>query len=287
MVSENDFSLLQQWTGRTAVTEDTITPYPPGALSALLDHDNPELKTGDELLPLWHWIFFPSTDKASELGDDGHLKRGNFLPPVPLPKRMRAGGRINIKEPLLVGDRAKRVSTIRDIVYKEGRRGALVFVTVRLEIMVGSTCRIVEEQDIVYHDISSSRSKNSPPSSHPVPAEPQWSHTVTPDPVLLFRFSALTFNSHRIHYDRDYAMQEEGYPGLVVQAPLVAIMLLDLLHSNVPASAIANIHFRALQPLFDTASFQLQGRRDGSDVLLWAVDATGNAALTAEVKLNE
>jgi len=287
MRSDIESGILTEWVGKHITREDTITQYPVSALSAILDRDDPEPEFGDELPPLWHWLYFLSADKASEIGNDGHVKRGDFLPPVPLPKRMRAGGRYFVEEPLLIGDQTNCVSTVTDIVNKHGRNGPLVFVTVRHEIFVGSTRKIVEEQDIVYHNITHPQPQTRTPSSNPAPAAPQWSRIVTPDPVLLFRFSALTFNSHRIHYDRDYAIKEEGYPGLVVQAPLVSIILLDLLRANVPDSRVVNIRFRAIRPLFDTTAFLVQGRSDDCEVLLWAKDSYGNVAMIAEVTLCE
>ena len=178
------------------------------------------------IAPLRHWLYFLPLYRRSEVGPDGHALRGGFLPPVPLPRRMWAGGRLEFRRPVRVGDAIERTSTIVKVDAKEGRTGALVFVLVRHEIGAAGEVAIVEEHDIVYREAP--RAGEPPPAKKAAPANPDWRRDVVPDDVLLFRYSALTFNGHRIHYDRRYVTEVEGYPGLIVHGPLIATLLADL-----------------------------------------------------------
>jgi 3-methylfumaryl-CoA hydratase len=273
----------RRWIGRTERHTDQITAAPVAALAATLDRDDPPPQAGDELPPLWHWLYFLPVHRQSELGPDGHARRGGFLPPVALPRRMWAGGRLEFQQPLHVGDPVTRVSRIVNVTEKQGRAGPLVFVLVRHEISGPRGIAVTEEHDIVYR-------------GHPAPGEPApsqappeaaaWKRVIHPDVVLLFRSSALTFNGHRIHYDRRYATEVEGYPGLVVHGPLVATLLLDLLRRSLPGAAVASFQFRAVAPLFDTAEFTLCGgpSEDGG-IRLWAQNANGGLAVDATARL--
>lgn len=272
---------LQKWVGKTETISDQITPAPMAALAATLDIDAPPPKPGDPLPPLWHWLYFLSIHCQSELGHEGHAKRGDFLPPVPLPRRMWAGGRFEFHRPLRVGESYTRTSRILDVQRKEGRTGALVFVVVRHEIGNARGIALTEEQDIVYR--GHVKPGDPAPTPQPAPMDATWERIVQPDDMLLFRYSALTFNAHRIHYDWRYATQVEGYPGLVVHGPLIATMLLDLLRRNMPGAKVARFAFRAVSPLFDTAPFWLCGRpeSDAKSVSLWARNESGGLATTA------
>lgn len=263
---------MRKWIGREESFSDVITPAPVRALSATLDRADAEPQPGDPLPPLWHWLYFLPTHRQSELGPDGHPRRGGFLPPVPLPRRMWAGGRLEFHRPLRIGESVRRTSRILDVKYKEGRSGPLVIVVVRHEI--GDA--ITEEHDIVY--LGPSGATPDPPQA---PAESAWERVIVPDDVLLFRYSALTFNGHRIHYDRRYATVVEGYPGLVVHGPLIATLLLDLLRRNLPQANVTSFNFRAVSPLFDTAAFTVCGQPDGDTVKLWAKNASGGLAMDA------
>jgi len=274
----------QPWVGRTESRADVVTPVPVAALAATLDRDEPPPASGDPLPPLWHWLYFLPLHRQSEIGPDGHAKRGGFLPPVPLPRRMWAGGRLTFLQPLLVGDPIARTSTIRDVTTKEGRSGPLVFVLVRHEIAGPRGTAIVEEHDIVYRDTPAAGERPVAPPRAPVDAT--WIRALRPDDVLLFRYSALTFNGHRIHYDRRYVTQIEGYPGLIVHGPLIATLLLDLMRRHLPDAVVARFSFRAMSPLFDIAEFTVNGRRDGnSTVALWAANADGGLAMDATATL--
>jgi 3-methylfumaryl-CoA hydratase len=274
-----DIAGLRAWIGRQETRTDVITPAPVAGLSATLDYAAPRGGPGEPLPPLWHWLYFLPATAASDVASDGHARRGHFLPPVPLPRRMWAGSDIRFVAPLRVGDEVERVSTIEDVSHKRGRSGELVFVTVLHRVLRDGQLAIEERQRLVYREADTG-GRVAAPSQAP-PAQAQWSRTIRPDPVLLFRYSALTFNSHRIHYDRDYAIREEGYAGLVVQGPLTATLLVDLLEREAPGVQLQSFWFRGSRPLLDCAAFQLQGRCDGQQAELWALDSSGAPALTA------
>lgn len=267
---------VTDWIGKTETRSDILTAGPLAALSATLDRDDPQPQPGDPLPLLWHWLFFLDRHRASELGPDGHARRGGLLPPIELPRRMWAGSRFEFHHPLRVGDQITRETRVIDIKEKKGRSGPLVFVVVRHEISNAAGLAIIEEHDIVYRE----HGPGAPAQA--APANAAWERTVRADDVLLFRYSALTFNAHRIHYDRRYATEVEGYPGLVVHGPLIATLLMDLLRRHEPAANVARFSFRAVSPLFDTAPFVVCGKPDGQTIVLWAKDATGNLAMSAE-----
>lgn len=274
---------LETWVGRTEVRADQVTPVPLAALNAMLDRNDPAPLTGTPIPALRHWLYFLPLYRRSETGADGHAQRGGFLPPVPLPRRMWAGGRLEFRRALHVGDAMERESTIARLDQKKGRTGLLVFVLVRHEIKVDGNVAIAEEQDIVYRDPPSPGDPQPAPT--PAPTNALWRREVTPDEVLLFRFSALTFNGHRIHYDRRYATEAEGYPGLVVHGPLIATLLADLMRDQVKGRELAAFSFRAIRPLFDIAPFAICGRPEGDSVKLWAQNAEGHLAMEATATL--
>lgn len=276
---------LTEWIGRTEELADRITPVPISALSATLDRADPLPQPGDALPPLWHWLYFLPVHRQSKIGPDGHPERGGFLPAVELPRRMWAGGRLQFHHPLRVGDAVSRVSTIADVSAKEGRTGKLVFVLVRHEISDGAGLALTEEHDIVYRD--NPAPGEAPPAPKAADTNHDWIREIRPDPVLLFRYSALTFNGHRIHYDRPYVTNVEGYPGLIVHGPLIATLLMDLLRRQLPDAEVESFSFRAVKPLFDTAPFSVCGRveDDGKTVTLWAKDADGWLTMSATATL--
>jgi 3-methylfumaryl-CoA hydratase len=280
-----DNETLQQWVGKTESRIDQVTVAPMMGLAATLEREEAAPQPGDAVPPLWHWLYFLPVARQSELSEDGHASRGGFLPPVPLPRRMWAGSRFQFHHPLRVGDTIRRNSVISNVSAKKGRTGPLVFVTVQHEIGDAQGIAIHEEQDLVYRE--------KPKADDPIPPPPvapqssDWQRTICPDPVLLFRYSALTFNGHRIHYDRPYAMEVEGYPGLVVHGPLLATLLLDLLRRNLPDVIVSGFSFRAVRPLFNTASFSVCGRVEAgrSRVELWAQGVEGWLAMQATATL--
>ncbi|MDE2362693.1 MAG: MaoC family dehydratase N-terminal domain-containing protein [Hyphomicrobiales bacterium] len=275
-----DIEKLSAWKGRQEVLEDVVAAAPVAGLSATLDRDDSAPRAGDPLPPLWHWLYFLPAARQSQLGPDGHPKRGGFLPPVELPRRMWAGGRLKFGAPLRVGEAIRRVSTIADVNVKHGRTGSLVFVLVRHEISGAGGGSVEEEHDIVYRDMPAPGS--APPAPKPAPSDESWRREIAPDPVLLFRYSALTFNGHRIHYDQPYVTKVEGYPGLIVHGPLIATLLADLARRN-DDRAMTSFNFRAQSPLFDIAPFSVCGAADGThNARLWARNAAGGLAMEAE-----
>ncbi|MGH9053950.1 MAG: FAS1-like dehydratase domain-containing protein [Acidimicrobiia bacterium] len=221
-------SHLKGWIGSTEQQTDVIDRWRVDALAATLEVEPSPTAGSGELPPLWHWVFFVTPTPRSQLGPDGHPKRGGFLPAVPLRRRMYAGGRIEFLRPLTVGTKAVRSGEVVAVEQKEGRTGPLVFVTVRHRITVDGRTAIRETQEIVYTDAVPAARRDASDE----PPEAPWARLMHPDEALLFRFSALTFNSHRIHYDLDYAREVEGYRSLVVHGPLLAILLAELARSN-------------------------------------------------------
>ncbi|MFC0812295.1 MaoC family dehydratase N-terminal domain-containing protein [Paracoccus panacisoli] len=273
---------LTDWIGRTETATETLRPFPADALAATLDRDE-SYPEGAALPDLWHWLYFLPLHRLSESGRDGHAARGGFLPPVPLPRRMWAGSRFRFHAPLRVGAQATKRSTILKVEEKQGRSGPLCFVTVGHELIDGDTLCIAEEHDIVYRE---DPAPGAPaPAPQPAPEGSAFHRVISPDPVLLFRYSALTFNGHRIHYDQPYATGVEGYPGLVVHGPLLATLLMDLLRRQ-DMGRVTGFAFRALATITDTADFAVHGARqpDGS-VRLWARRADGALAMDATATL--
>jgi len=276
---------LKAWIGRGETLHDVVRPVPVAALAATLDHPPMALDSGMPLPPLWHWLYFLPLARQSEIGPDGHPRRGGFLPPVPLPRRMWAGSQFEFRSPLRLGDALRRDSTIVDVSGKTGRSGELVFVKVRHELRCNGAAEpaLVEFHDIVYRDAQ--RPDDVPPPPQRAPEGAAWQRELLPDEVLLFRYSALTFNGHRIHYDRSYVTDVEGYPGLVVHGPLQATLLLDLLDRHLPDARVASFTFRARAPVFDTAPFDVCGARQGSTVRLWTLAPDGRIAMDAVAEL--
>jgi 3-methylfumaryl-CoA hydratase len=280
---------LQAWLGRSETGRDVARVQPALALAATLDRADlvMRLQTPKVTLPPgWHWLYFLPTALQSTLAADGHPARGGFLPPVALPRRMWAGSRLAFVAPIDFDAGLDRTSTIARIESKSGRSGALVLVTVRHEVHADGRLAVIDEHDIVYREATK---PGAPAAAVPDQREPgrkaEFRRTVTPDPVLLFRYSALTFNGHRIHYDRSYVTQVEGYPGLVVHGPLQATLLLDLLDRELPAARVARFTFRAMAPVFDTAPFELCGAREGTSVRLWSLAPDGRVAMDATAEL--
>lgn len=300
-----DIEYLKQWTGRSETVQDVLHAKPLVLFSATLDRQDPPPKIGDEIPPFWHGLYFLTATRQSELGTDGHPPRGGFLPPVPLPRRMFAGAQVDFVRPLHVGQAVERCSTILGVSQKQGRSGEMVFLQLQHEIRDASGVCVVETQDIVYRDepTAGAEAKINPAGAaglsathavSPAPTfskdasaakEAQWSHTLTPDPVLLFRYSALTFIGHRIHYDYPYATEVEGYPGLVVHGPLQATLLLELLRCALPHCVPRRFVFRAVSPLFCTGAFRVCGAPQGVDQYsLWIEDQHGRITMQATVE---
>ncbi|NWG76299.1 MAG: MaoC family dehydratase N-terminal domain-containing protein [Rubrivivax sp.] len=271
------------WIGRAEKTDDPLCPTQARAAAAMLDDDGRVLEEGSPLPPLWHWFYFLPRAAQSQLDDDGHPKRGAFLPPIPYPRRMFAGSTLRLHRPLALGRPARRHARIAGVELKSGSSGSLAFVTVALRVEQDGALCVEEEQQIVYREPGAAVPA---PAGAPWPELPEgaWSRVVTPDPRLLFRFSALTFNAHRIHYDRDYARDVEGYPGLVVHGLLSAMLLADLAQRG-SGRPLTTFSFRGQAPLFDLAPFRLVGTPEGTRVRLEAQRCDGLTALAATAEL--
>jgi 3-methylfumaryl-CoA hydratase len=272
-MNKSDLEFLQQWVGRTESARTLISANPVAGLAATLDRTQVPTD-GEALPPLWHWLYFTPLARQSELGADGHPATGGFLPPIPLPRRMWAGGRLKFALPVIIGEEVSKTTAIQSITHKAGKQGPLIFVTLRHELSGPRGLAIIEEQDLVYRPTASSVSpvRATPSASPPPEIGHAWSSEVVPSPALLFRYSALTFNAHRIHYDLAYAQEEEGYPQLVVHGPLIATLIADRLLANVQGQ-LSEFGFRALSPLFVDAPFKLCGNE---------VDTAGHCSAWAE-----
>jgi 3-methylfumaryl-CoA hydratase len=274
----------ETWIGNTETLTDELAVSPATAAAAILDDTESRFEPGVPLPPLWQWFYFLPRAPQSRLSPDGHPERGGFLPPIALPRRMFAGARMRFHRPLVIGRPAERHGMIRDVSEKDGRSGRLAFVTVGYDFYQDGALCIEEEQDIVYREAGA---PVSAPAPAPLPSLPpgSWSSMITPTSPLLFRFSALTFNAHRIHYDRPYATEVEGYPGLVVHGPLTAVLLMELVRRHAPAS-VQRFEFRGQAPLFDLAPFRIAATPDtDSRVLLEAHGPDGRTAMTATAAL--
>jgi 3-methylfumaryl-CoA hydratase len=278
--------MFRDWIGRESTHTQRIAAAPVAALAATLDMDEAP-GIGSALPPGWQWLFFNPIVRRSQLGDDGHPRRGDLLPPIALPRRMWAGSRIRYLAPLRIGALATRTSRILRIVEKIGKTGPLCFVTVAHTIASEGLDCIVEEQDIVYRDGVGPH----PTTAAPSPATPvasQWTRTLTADTTLLFRYSALTSNGHRIHYDLPYARDVEGYRGLVVQGPLMATLLQGLALACRPGKPMSGFEFKGVNPLFVGAALTLQAWPDSAGgIALRALDAQAILAMQASARWPE
>ncbi|MBO9446654.1 MaoC family dehydratase N-terminal domain-containing protein [Ruegeria sp. R14_0] len=269
---------VNSWIGRSEAHSDTLRTEPARFMQATIGRE-PTLQSGDILPPLWHWLYFLEAKPLGELGRDGHPKKGGFLPPVALPRRMWAGGRFAFKAPIPLGSRAKKRSTIKHIAEKSGRTGALCFVTVLHELFLeDGTLALTEEHDIVYREDPHPDAPKPVPA--PAPSNAEVSEMVSPSQVMLFRYSALTFNGHRVHYDVDYARSVEGYDGLVFHGPLTATLLIDLAQRTV-GQAPRTFEFRGLAPLAGMDPFHLEGTCKNDTMQLWARRHDGAKAMQA------
>lgn len=284
-LGSNEIATLQGWQGKTESIIDSVTAAPLAGLSATLDRTDPAPTNGTVVPPLAHWLYFLPQHRQSEIGPDGHAKRGGFLPPVPLPRRMWAGGRLTweANNPLQVGQVVQRHSRIERVQHKQGRSGELVFVLVQHEIHNERGLAITEAHDIVYR--AAPEPGEAPPPPQAATTTAPWQRPWLADEVMLFRFSALTFNGHRIHYDRSYVTQTEGYPGLVVHGPLIATLLVDLWRHQHPQATLTHFAFKALRPTFDIHRFAVCGQPTGQGQAdLWAHDHEGWLTMQAQAQ---
>lgn len=273
------------WIGRTETVEQVITDTTLQAMIATLGKENTGDTRMEEVPPLWHWLYLLEFSPWQRLAVDGHQQKGNFLPPVKLPRRMWAGSEVQFHAPLRVGSTGRRESRIQSVDNKQGRTGELVFVSVSHDIYSADELAISEIQNIVYREAAGKSEPGT--TAQAAPATADFTQTVTPDPLLLFRYSALTFNAHRIHYDRPYATETEGYPGLIVHGPLLATLLVELLMAEYPQAELKNFQFRALKPVFDLEPFQVCGNKPNAEGIceLWISDSRNELCMQAKAVL--
>jgi 3-methylfumaryl-CoA hydratase len=274
-----DIDHLRTWIGRSESASDVVTAHLVAGLRATLFLDIGTPKAGDAAPFTTHWCLAPPVYPMDKLGPDGHPTRGGFLPPVPLPRRMWAGGEIKFLDRLCVGDDVTRHSTIKDVSVKTGSTGTLCFVSVDHVISTPRGEAIRERHDIVYRDMPTSGQSSAPAKAPTAPPKAAHSESHFADAVLLFRYSALTFNGHRIHYDRDYTTKVEGYPGLIFHGPMQAALLVEMAAKLRGGQAPATFTYRGLQPLFDGADFTVNANTIDAGLDLWVANARGEPTM--------
>jgi 3-methylfumaryl-CoA hydratase len=280
-----DIEDLKTHIGRKQTATDVLHPGPANLLRLALGRPEPEFGDGDPLPPAWLALYFLPRFATAELRPDGTPRDTGVIPVMPLPRRMFAGERVHVRRPPRIGDTVRRETELSDISMKSGGTGTLVFATVSSRVLDTGGVAVEEERRTVFREEVKAGEGNQAPRREPAPTDVPWRRRVTPDPVLLFRFSALTFNSHRIHYDRAWAMDVEGYPGLVVHGPLTTTLLVDFARDQNPGRRIVGYATQARAPLFDNAPFELRGRPTAGGCELWAVTPEGTVAMSAEVEL--
>jgi 3-methylfumaryl-CoA hydratase len=276
---------LKTHVGRKQAATDVLSAQPANLLRLALARAEPELRDGDPLPPGWLSLYFLPRFPPGELRPDGSPRDTGVVPPMPLPRRMFAGERVRLHRPLRIGEQVRREIELADLSAKTGGTGTLVFSTVVSRVFGADGLALEDERKTVFREDVKAGERNQAPQREPAPADVAWRRTVVPDPVLLFRFSALTFNSHRIHYDRTWATEVEGYPGLVVHGPLTTALLIDFARDHNPGRRIVAYATQARAPLFDTAPFELRGRPTASGCECWAVTPEGTVAMRAEIEL--
>jgi 3-methylfumaryl-CoA hydratase len=279
---------LKTHIGRRLTAADVIHSGPANLLRLALGRPDAELRAGDALPPAWLALYFLPRFSPDELRPDGSPRDAGVVPAMPLPRRMFAGESVRFHRQLRIGDPVRRETELADMSVKSGGTGTLVFATVLSRVFGPDGLAVEEERRTVFREEVKAGERNQAPRREPAPADVPWRREVAADPVLLFRFSALTFNSHRIHYDRSWAMETEGYPGLVVHGPLTTTLLIDFARDCNPGRTVRSYVTQARAPLFDTAPFELRGRptADGRGAQLWAVTPGGTIAMSADIELD-
>lgn len=276
-----DLQALRAWIGTTRVDEDIASVRHARLMAATVDRPGPALQAGDPLPPLWHWLYFLEGVAPAGLGRDGHPARGGFLPPVPLSNRMWAGGRLAFEAPIVLGQPFERRSTVLSIDHKRGRSGDLVFVTVEHQVFSDGRRALREEHDIVYKEPTPKGAAGAvQATTEPEPAG-EHQRVVTPDSTMLFRYSALTFNGHRIHYDQDYCRGVEGYDNLVIHGPLSATLLAEYAE-QIGGARLARFVYRGLRPAILGVSLTLHARQTSPGELdVWTTLPDGSVSMRA------
>jgi 3-methylfumaryl-CoA hydratase len=277
---------LRQYVGRRQTSSDVVTPGPANLLRLTFERDEPARQAGDPLPPGWHILYFLPQFRSDRLRPDGSPAETGVVPELPLPRRMFAGERMRFHRPIHIGETLSRETELTDIALKTGGTGTLVFATIVNRITGADGLALEEERRTVFREEVKAGERNQAPRREEAPADVSWRRRIVPDPVRLFRFSALTFNSHRIHYDRPWATDVEGYPGLVVHGPFTSTLLVDFARDHNPGRTFMTYTTQARAPLFDTSPFELRGRPtpDGRGCELWAVTPEGTVAMNAQVE---
>jgi 3-methylfumaryl-CoA hydratase len=275
---------FKSYIGKSETAIDVVTASAMLKFAATLGQENPPMDKGQPIPPGWYGGFFPASHRPTQMRTDGQASGGGIVPPIPLPRRRIGGTRVTFHEPLRIGDDIKRVTEIADIQIDDGPNGAMVTVLERNSISNSRGLAVVEERDMVM--LSETRAAAAPSTPPSVPTQATWQQTMEPNPPLLFRFSAIRFNSHRIHYDRDYVTKVEKLPGLVVQSSLISQLMMEMCRKELPARQLKSFDFKSFRQIYDTGKFTVAGApsADGSDAALWAQDAEGRVAMTATAK---
>jgi len=275
---------FKSYIGKKETATDVVTASAMLKFAAALGQENPPMDKGAPIPPGWYSAFFPPSHRPSQMRLDGQASGGGIVPPIPLPRRRIGGTRVAFHEPLRIGDEITRVTEIADIRIDDGPNGAMATVVERNSISSSRGLSVVEERDMVM--LSEKRAEAAPSTPPAAPAEAAWRQVIEPNPPLLFRFSAIRFNSHRIHYDRDYVTKVEKLPGLVVQSSLVSQLMIEMCRKELPAQRLASFDFKGLRQIYDTGSFTIAGNpsADGREAQLWALDGDGRLAMTATAK---
>jgi 3-methylfumaryl-CoA hydratase len=276
---------FKSYIGKRETATDVVTASAMLKFAATLGLENPPMEKGSPIPPGWYGAFFPASHRPSQMRLDGQASGGGIVPPIPLPRRRIGGTRVAFHESLRIGDDITRVTEIADIKIDDGSKGAMVTVIERNSISSSRGLAIVEERDMVM--LSEARAEGAAPTPPAaVPEQAKWQQVIEPNPPLLFRFSAIRFNSHRIHYDRDYVTKVEKLPGLVVQSSLVSQLLIEMCRRELPARRLTSFDFKSMRQIYDTGKFTIAGApaADGRGATLWAVDSNGNLAMTATAK---
>jgi 3-methylfumaryl-CoA hydratase len=282
--TELDLDTLRTHVGRRQVSTDVVTAAPANLLRLTFDRPEPELRDGDALPPGWTILYFLPRFRPDALRADGAPADTGVVPAMPLPRRMFAGQTLRFHRPIRIGQALRQETELADISLKAGGTGTLVFTTVVSRLSGPDGLAVEDERRTVFREEVKAGERNQAPRRDPAPDDVAWRRVVTPEPILLFRFSALTFNSHRIHYDRRWAVETEGYPGLVVHGPLTSTLLIDFARDRNPGRAFRSYTTQARAPLFEGAPFELRGRPTPGGCELWAVTPEGTIAMGAEVE---
>jgi 3-methylfumaryl-CoA hydratase len=276
---------FKSYIGKSEKATDVVTASAMRRLAATLGQEDPPTDKGSPIPPGWYGAFFPASHRPSQMRTDGQASGGGIVPPIPLPRRRIGGTRVKFEEPLRIGDEITRVTEIADVQIDDDPSGAMATVIERNSISNSrGGLAVVEERDMVM--LSEARAEAAPASVPKVPAQAKWLELIEPNPPLLFRFSAIRFNCHRIHYDRDYVTKIEKLPGLVVQSSLISQLLMEMCRKQLPARQLRSFDFKSVRQIYDTGKFTITGNpsADGGAAELWALDSDGRVAMAATAK---